>query len=30
VWKNGNLPLALLRWELLDDPSDIRRLDGLE
>ena len=30
LWKNGNVPLALLRWELLDDPSDVRRLDRLE
>lgn len=29
IWKNGNVPLALLRWELLDDPSDVKRLDGL-
>lgn len=23
VWQNGNLPLSLLRWELLHDPSDV-------
>ena len=26
VWTNGNLPLALLRWELLQDRSEIDRL----
>jgi hypothetical protein len=26
VWKNGNVPLALLRWELLGDRSEIDRL----
>jgi uncharacterized protein (DUF885 family) len=30
LWKNGNVPLALLRWELLDDPSDMHRLDQLK
>jgi hypothetical protein len=23
VWKNGNVPIALQRWELLGDPSDV-------
>lgn len=23
VWTNGNVPLALQRWELLNDPSDV-------
>ncbi len=27
LWKNGNVPLALLRWELLGDRRDIDRLD---
>ena len=26
VWKNGNVPLALLRWELLGDRRDLDRL----
>ncbi len=26
VWKNGNVPIALLRWELLGDRGDIDRL----
>ena len=30
VWKNGNVPLSLVRWELLDDPSDVQRLDALK
>ncbi len=29
VWKNGNVPLSLLRWELLDDRRDIDRLATL-
>ena len=29
VWKNGNLPFALLRWELLDDRRDLERLTTL-
>jgi uncharacterized protein (DUF885 family) len=24
VWNNGNVPIALQRWELLQDPSDVR------
>jgi hypothetical protein len=28
VWRNGNLPMALQRWELLDDRSDIDALDA--
>jgi hypothetical protein len=23
VWNNGNVPLSLQRWEMLDDPSDV-------
>jgi uncharacterized protein (DUF885 family) len=30
VWKNGNLPLALVRWELLDDRSEIDRLPAIK
>jgi hypothetical protein len=26
LWANGNVPLALLRWELLGDPTDIDAL----
>lgn len=29
VWKNGNVPLSLVRWELLNDRSDVDRLAGL-
>jgi hypothetical protein len=25
VWKNGNVPISLLRWELLNDPRDVPR-----
>jgi uncharacterized protein (DUF885 family) len=27
VWKNGNLPFSLLRWELLGDASHIDEVD---
>ena len=27
VWKNGNVPIALQRWEYLDKDDDIRVLD---
>ena len=27
LWSNGNVPLSLLRWEMLDDPSDIEAID---
>ena len=27
LWNNGNVPTSLLRWEMLDDPSDIRAID---
>ena len=27
VWKNGNVPLALQRWELLGDRSDVETID---
>ena len=29
LWKNGNVPLALLRWELLGDRRDVDRLTTL-
>jgi len=29
VWKNGNVPLSLLRWELLGDAREVARLDQL-
>lgn len=29
LWLEGNVPLSLQRWELLDDDSDLRRLDTL-
>ena len=28
VWKNGNVPFSLQRWELLGDRSDVDRLDA--
>jgi hypothetical protein len=28
VWKNGNLPFSLQRWELLGDDSEVRALDA--
>jgi len=27
LWSNGNVPISLLRWEMLDDPSDIETID---
>ena len=27
LWQNGNLPLSLLRWELLNDDSDLQKID---
>ena len=30
VWKNGNVPLSLLRWELLGDRRDIERLERMK
>ena len=27
LWSNGNVPISLLRWEMLDDPSDIQAID---
>ena len=27
LWSNGNVPISLLRWEMLDDPSDIEAID---
>jgi uncharacterized protein (DUF885 family) len=29
IWKNGNVPLSLLRWELLNDRRDVDRLATL-
>lgn len=28
LWRNGNVPLALQRWEYLDDDSDLAALDA--
>ncbi|HZR79054.1 MAG TPA: DUF885 family protein [Chthoniobacterales bacterium] len=28
VWKNGNVPISLQRWELLGDASDVPPLEG--
>jgi hypothetical protein len=30
LWKNGNVPLSLLRWELLGDRRDVERLATLK
>lgn len=30
VWKNGNVPWSLVRWELLNDRRDIERLKTLQ
>lgn len=30
AWKNGNVPFALLRWELLGDARDVERLRTLQ
>jgi hypothetical protein len=30
VWKNGNVPLALLRWEILGDRGEIDRLAAVK
>ncbi len=30
VWKNGNVPFSLLRWELLGDRRDVERLATLK
>ena len=27
LWTNGNVPHSLLRWEMLDDPSDVQAID---
>jgi hypothetical protein len=29
LWREGNVPIALQRWELLDDDSDLRRIAAL-
>jgi uncharacterized protein (DUF885 family) len=29
LWRNGNVPLSLLRWELLGDDGDVRKADQL-
>ena len=28
VWRNGNVPMSLLRWQLLGDRGDVDRLDA--
>ena len=28
LWRNGNVPLSLIRWEMLGDPSDIQAVDS--
>jgi uncharacterized protein (DUF885 family) len=28
LWREGNVPLALQRWELLDDRADLDRIDA--
>ncbi|MET1020271.1 MAG: DUF885 family protein, partial [Microterricola sp.] len=28
LWENGNVPMSLLRWELLGDRSDVDVLDA--
>jgi hypothetical protein len=28
LWSNGNVPISLLRWELLNDPSEVPALDA--
>ena len=30
LWKNGNVPIALQRWEYLGDPSDVEKLDSFQ
>jgi uncharacterized protein (DUF885 family) len=30
VWLNGNVPIALQRWELLGIDDDVRRVDGVK
>ena len=30
LWSNGNLPISLLRYELLGDDSDLRKVIGLD
>jgi len=29
LWREGNVPIALQRWELLDDRRDLDRIDAL-
>jgi hypothetical protein len=29
LWSNGNVPLSLLRWELLGDDTDVKKADAL-
>lgn len=29
LWRNGNVPLSLLRWEYLDDRGELDRADAL-
>ena len=30
VWLNGNVPIALQRWELLGMDDDVKRVDGVK
>jgi uncharacterized protein (DUF885 family) len=30
VWKNGNVPLSLLRWELLGDAREVEQLSKIK
>jgi hypothetical protein len=30
LWKNGNVPVSLQRWEYLGDPSDVEKLDSFQ
>ncbi len=30
LWMNGNVPIALQRWEYLGDPSDVEKLDSFQ
>lgn len=29
LWREGNVPISLQRWELLDDPRDLDRIEAL-
>jgi uncharacterized protein (DUF885 family) len=30
IWRNGNVPISLQRWELLGDPSDVPPLETIK